>query len=73
MIDEIVKRVVDKTGMSPEHAQMAVTTVLGFLKERLPAPLASSLDSYLGGGESSGGGDMASTATEALGGLFGQK
>ncbi len=73
MIEELVKRVVDKTGMSPEHAQMAVTTVLGFLKERLPAPLASSLDSYLGGGDVSGSGDIAGKATEALGGLFGQK
>jgi hypothetical protein len=75
MMDELINRVTEKTGLSPDQAQAAVNTVLGFLKERLPAPLASGLDSLVGGTEGSGeaGNEgLASTATAALGNLFGK-
>jgi hypothetical protein len=42
--------VTDKVGISPDQAQKAVATVLGFLKERMPAPLAGELDKIVGGG-----------------------
>ena len=76
MMDELINRVTAKTGLSPDQAQAAVNTVLGFLKEKLPAPLASGLDSLVGGGEGSGEGSnegLASKATSALGNLFGKK
>jgi len=77
MMDELINRVTAKTGLSPDQAQAAVNTVLGFLKEKLPAPLASGLDSLIGGGEGSGGEGssegLASKATSALGNLFGKK
>ena len=67
MIDDIVKRVTERTGLSQEHAKASVDTVLSFLKERLPAPLASSLDSAISG-QAAGGG-----ALSGLGSLFGNK
>jgi nucleoid DNA-binding protein len=44
---ELVNIIVQKTGISEENAQKAVQVMLGFLKTRLPAPLAGQLDSFL--------------------------
>jgi uncharacterized protein (DUF2267 family) len=69
-MDELVKLVTDKVGISPDQAQKAVTVVMGFLKERLPAPLAGELDKVLAGGTSGSAGAVAGAAESALGGLF---
>lgn len=68
-MDELVKLVAAKTGMSEDVARTAVATVLSFLKERLPAPIASQLDTVLNAAGQGGGGDLLS----GLGGLFGKK
>jgi hypothetical protein len=47
-MDELVKLVAAKTGLSEEMAATAVQTVLDFLKQRLPAPIAERLDDLLG-------------------------
>ena len=64
-MDEIVKLVVQKTGISEEQARGAVTTVINFLKQKLPAPIASQIDGVLAG---SGVND----ALKGLGGLLGK-
>jgi uncharacterized protein (DUF2267 family) len=64
-LDELVKQVAERAGISPDQARAAVTAVLGFLKERLPAPIAAQVDGLLGG---SGGPDLG----KGLGGLFGR-
>jgi uncharacterized protein (DUF2267 family) len=62
-MEQLVKLVSERAGIPPEQARVAVETVLGFLKERLPAPIASQIDGVVGNtGGSSGG----------LGGLFGR-
>ncbi len=66
-MDELINQVAQRTGLAPDKARTAVETVLGFVKSRLPAPVASQLDSALAG-EGSGG--MAD-ATKGLGGIFG--
>ena len=43
-MDELVKLVAQKTGISQDQARTAVTTVLNFLKEKLPAPIAAQVD-----------------------------
>lgn len=48
-MDELVRLVAGKTGLPEAQARTAVTTVIGFLKERLPAPIAGQLDAILGG------------------------
>ncbi len=75
-MDEIIKQVAERAGIGEEQARTAVTTVIGFLKERLPAPIAGQLDGVLGttGGDAAGG--IADTASGVLGGIgsmFGQK
>jgi len=68
-MQEIIKLVSEKTGIPEAQAKIAVDTVVGFLKQKLPAPLASQLDGLLAGG---GMPDLGSLAG-GLGGLFGKK
>ena len=44
---ELINVIVQKTGISEENAQKAVQVMLGFLKSKLPRPLAAQLDSFL--------------------------
>jgi len=44
---ELLNVIVQKTGISEENAQKAVQVMLGFLKTKLPAPVAAQLDSFL--------------------------
>jgi hypothetical protein len=67
-MDELVNQVVQKTGISQDQANQAVQTVIGFLKDKLPGPIGSQLDSVLGGA-SGGAGGIAGQAGQAMGGL----
>lgn len=71
-MDELVNQVAQRTGIAPDKARTAVETVLGFLKSRLPAPIASQLDSAVSGQGGAAGGGMGGAA-DALGGMFGKK
>ena len=44
---ELINVIVQKTGISEENAQQAVQVTLGFLKTKLPTPVAAQLDSFL--------------------------
>ena len=48
-MDELVKLVAKKTGLSQDMAKVAVETVVGFLKQKLPAPIAGQIDGVLSG------------------------
>jgi hypothetical protein len=67
-MDELIKQVVERTGISEQQARGAVDTVLGFLKGRLPEPLAGQLDGLVGGASGAAGG-IAGAAGDVLGGL----
>lgn len=62
-MDELVNLVAQKAGISEAQARQAVTVVLDFIKQRLPAPIASQVDGVLNNPGVGG----------ALGGLFGNK
>jgi hypothetical protein len=47
IMKELINAIVQKTGISEENAQKAVQVMLGFLKTKLPAPVAGQLDSFL--------------------------
>jgi hypothetical protein len=66
-MEELYALVVQKTGLPKEQAKMAVDTVIGFLKTKLPAPIAAQVDAVLGGKSDLG------AAADMLGGLFGKK
>ena len=44
---ELINVIVKKTGISEENAQKSVQVTLGFLKTKLPTPIAAQLDSFL--------------------------
>jgi len=67
-MDELIKQVTKKAGVSQDQAEKAVETVLGFLKDKLPAPIASQVEGLLGGGEMPDVGDLG----KKLGGLLGK-
>jgi hypothetical protein len=50
MNEQLTNLIVKRTGISPENAEKAVLVVFDFLKTKLPAPIASQLDSFLSGG-----------------------
>jgi hypothetical protein len=72
-MDELIKQVVERTGISEQQARGAVETVLGFLKNRLPEPIAGQLDGLVGvaGGAVGGLADKAGDVLGGLGGMFG--
>lgn len=72
-MDELIKQVVERTGISEQQARGAVETVLGFLKNRLPEPIAGQLDGLVGGAGGAVGGlaDKAGDVLGGLGGMFG--
>ena len=65
-MEELIKQVSAKTGISEDQARTAVTTVLGFLKDKLPAPIAGQIDNVVDGESGGNLGDMAAK----VGGLF---
>jgi hypothetical protein len=67
-MEELIKRVSERAGISEEQARSAVETVAEFLKEKVPAPYSSYIDSFMSGGGSQGGG-----MGNILGGMFGNK
>jgi hypothetical protein len=70
-MNEIVQRLIERTGLPEDKAAAAVETVVGFLKEKLPAPVASQIDSLVSGG--SGMADKLGGMGSGLGGMFGNK
>lgn len=78
-MDELISMVSQKAGITAEQAKTAVTTVLDYLKSKLPAPIAGQLDALMGGmgGMVGGAADMVkggvSGAMGAVGGMFGKK
>jgi hypothetical protein len=65
--NELVRLVSSKTGLSEEIATLAVDTVIGYLKQKLPPELSGQLEALLSGQESSAG------LMGAVEGLFGKK
>jgi uncharacterized protein (DUF2267 family) len=64
-MEELVKLVSQKTGIPEATARVAVETVLNFLKQKLPAPIAAQIDALLKSG--SQGGDMLKGLGDLLG------
>jgi nucleoid DNA-binding protein len=62
-MNELVQQVSQRTGLSEDKAQETVNTVVSYLKQKLPAPVASQIDSALEGGGIGG----------TLGSVFGKK
>jgi hypothetical protein len=75
-MNELVQILMQKTGLPQDKAEEIVNTVVEHLKARLPAPIASHLDSVLGRGSSAGEiaelEEKAKSMMAGLGGAFGK-
>jgi len=54
-MDELIKLVTEKAGISTDQAKAAVDAVLKFLKGKLPGPVGSQIEGVLKGGVSTQG------------------
>ena len=75
-MDEIIKAVVQQTGLSDETARQAVVIVLSQLKAQLPKPIADQLEGWLDGAAGStadGPSDVMGSMMTGLGGILGGK
>ena len=70
-MEQIIKMITEKTGISTEQAETAVNVVTDFLKEKLPAGMGGQLDGLLKGDTSSLG-DLAGGIKDSLSGIFGK-
>lgn len=65
-MDQIVKLIQERTGIGEEQARTAAETVVEFLKDRLPAPIAGQIDNVISGSGSGEGSPM-----DRVGSMFG--
>jgi hypothetical protein len=73
-MDQLVKLVQDRVGLGEDQARQAVETVVGFLKQKLPAPIAGQIDAVLANeGAIGGASDALKSGQERLGGLLGKR
>lgn len=74
-MEELANLVSQRTGIPADKAQLAVTTVMGFLKEKLPTPIAAQLDGLMSGNAGAslpGAGELGSVA-RGIESMFGNK
>lgn len=69
-MDELIKLLTEKTGLPDDKARIAVETVAGFLKQRLPAGVAEQLNSALAGAGDQGITEKVKEMAAGLGGVF---
>jgi hypothetical protein len=68
-MEQLIKLVTEKTGISESQATTAVNTVINFMKDKLPASLSTQVDSLMKGGSI---GDMAGGLKDKVGDIFGK-
>ncbi|NPA26449.1 MAG: HU family DNA-binding protein [Chloroflexi bacterium] len=68
-MDELIKQLSQKVGISEEQARMALNVVLEYLKDKLPGPIAEQVEGlFKDGGD---GPDLGGMLKKGLGGLLG--
>jgi uncharacterized protein (DUF2267 family) len=74
-MEELIRQVTERTGISEDQARTAIDTVMGYMRDKLPASASGMLDGALGGGANVAGGvaDTAQNVLGSIGGIFGKK
>lgn len=66
-MQQLINQVTQRTGIPEDKARAAVDTVVGYLKQHLPGPIASQLDGAISGEGAQGQGGMGGLADKARG------
>jgi hypothetical protein len=69
-MDELVKMVSQKTGLTEDQSRQAAQAVIGYLKTKLPAPIAGQIDGILA---STGAVKDVVGQAQGAAGMFGKK
>ncbi len=69
-MEELIKMVTSKVGISETQARSAVETVVSFLKDKMPAGIGNQVESFVKG-NTGGAGNMADGLKDKMGGLLG--
>ena len=67
-MEELIKMVTQKVGISESQAKSAIETVVSFLKDKMPAGIGNQVESFVKGGSAS---NVADTLKDKVGGLLG--
>lgn len=67
-MDQVIQMVKERAGIDEAQARKATETVVGFLKDKLPDPMAGQIDKVVGGGGSDAG---AGSPMDRVSGMFG--
>lgn len=74
-MEKLIQSIVEKTGISPEQAQTAITMVTNSLKDKLPPGIGEKLSSLLQDRDGDGDFDLSDvigSVKDSLRGLFGK-
>lgn len=66
-MDQLVQQIAAQTGLPADQAREVVQTVVNYIKEKLPAPIAAQVDGFL---NNQAVDDIAQQAISGIGGLF---
>ncbi len=69
-MQDLIKMVTEKTGISESQAKSAIDTVVSFLKDKMPGGLGSQVESFIAGNAGSIG-NIADSIKDKVGGLLG--
>jgi hypothetical protein len=69
-MEELIKMVTNKVGISEEQAKSAVETVVSFIKDKMPGGIGSQVESFISG-HSGGLGNVVDSIKDKVGGLLG--
>lgn len=66
-MDQLVQQIAAQTGLTTDQAREVVQTVVSYIKEKLPAPIAAQVDGFLNNPIAD---DIAQQAISGISGLF---
>lgn len=70
-MNDLVKMVSEKAGISDTQAKVAVDYVVNYLKDKMPADVGGQVDTLMKGGAGSAS-DLAGGLADKVGGMFGK-
>jgi hypothetical protein len=68
-MENLIKRVSEKAGITESQARSAVNTVVSFLKDKMPAGVGSQVEIFLKAGSA---GKVVGSIKETVGGVLGK-